>query len=89
MASVTYEHVFKRWGDVVAVNDLNIKMPVVVRLAGVRDEPIVRSLAAFCIGPVTASVARRAGMQVAAVADVHTAAGLATTIAEHYDREIA
>ncbi len=24
MASVTYEHVFKRWGDVTAVNDLNI-----------------------------------------------------------------
>ena len=24
MASVTYEHVFKRFGDVVAVNDLNI-----------------------------------------------------------------
>lgn len=60
-----------------------------LRLAGVRDEPIVRALAAFCIGPVTASVARRAGMQVAAVAEVHTAAGLATTIAEHYDREIA
>ncbi|MGL4650745.1 MAG: ABC transporter ATP-binding protein [Caldilineaceae bacterium] len=26
MASVTYEHVFKRWGDVVAVNDLNIQI---------------------------------------------------------------
>jgi multiple sugar transport system ATP-binding protein len=26
MASVTYEHVFKRWGDVVAVNDLNIEI---------------------------------------------------------------
>jgi len=26
MASVTYEHVFKRFGDVVAVNDLDIKI---------------------------------------------------------------
>ncbi len=26
MASVTYEHVTKRWGDVVAVNDLNIEV---------------------------------------------------------------
>ena len=24
MASVTFEHVYKRWGDVTAVNDLNI-----------------------------------------------------------------
>jgi multiple sugar transport system ATP-binding protein len=24
MASVTYEHVYKRWGDVIAVNDLNL-----------------------------------------------------------------
>ncbi len=27
MASVTYEHVYKRFGDVVAVNDLDIKIP--------------------------------------------------------------
>jgi len=26
MASVTYDHVFKRFGDVTAVNDLNIKI---------------------------------------------------------------
>ena len=26
MASVTYEHVYKRFGDVVAVNDLNIEI---------------------------------------------------------------
>ena len=26
MASVTYEHVYKRFGDVVAVNDLNIQI---------------------------------------------------------------
>ena len=24
MASVTYDHVYKRWGDVIAVNDLSI-----------------------------------------------------------------
>jgi multiple sugar transport system ATP-binding protein len=26
MAKVLYEHVTKRWGDVVAVNDLNIEV---------------------------------------------------------------
>ena len=26
MASVSFEHVYKRWGDVTAVNDLNISV---------------------------------------------------------------
>ena len=26
MASVTFEHVYKRWGDVTAVNDLSISV---------------------------------------------------------------
>jgi len=45
-----------------------------------------RALPAFCIGPITAETARRTGFDVAAVADEHTAAGLATAAAGHFAR---
>jgi uroporphyrinogen III methyltransferase/synthase len=57
-----------------------------LRLASAVDRGRARSLPAFCIGPVTAATARRSGFDVAAVAANHTAAGLATSIADHFDR---
>ena len=42
-----------------------------------------RAIPAHCIGPVTAAEARRAGFEVATVADEHTTAGLADAIATH------
>lgn len=42
-----------------------------------------RAIPAHCIGPVTAAEARRAGFEVAIVADEHTAIGLADAIATH------
>lgn len=57
-----------------------------LRLASAVDRGRARSLPAFCIGPVTAATARRAGFHVAAVAAEHTACGLATSIADHFDR---
>lgn len=57
-----------------------------LRLASAVDRGRARSLPAFCIGPVTASTARRAGFHVAAVAAEHTANGLAASIADHFDR---
>lgn len=51
------------------------------------DRGRARSLPAFCIGPVTADTARRAGFHVAAVAAQHTAAGLADAVAMHFARE--
>jgi uroporphyrinogen-III synthase len=58
-----------------------------VGLAGARDRQRVRELPAFCIGPVTAAAAERAGFHVAAVADEHTAAGLAGVISTHFAME--
>jgi uroporphyrinogen-III synthase len=43
-----------------------------------------RSLTAFCIGPVTAEVARRHGWSIAAVATDHTARDLADVVATHF-----
>jgi len=43
-----------------------------------------RSLPCFCIGPITAGTATRAGFDVAAIADEHTAAGLARAAADHF-----
>lgn len=57
-----------------------------LRLASAVDRSRVRALPAFCIGPITAATARRAGFHVAVVAAEHTAAGLATAIADHFDR---
>jgi uroporphyrinogen-III synthase len=57
-----------------------------LRLASAVDRGRARSSPAFCIGPVTAETARRAGFHVAAVAPEHTAESLADTIADHFDR---
>ena len=54
-----------------------------MRLASPVDRDRARSLPAFCIGPVTATEARRAGFDVTAVASEHTALGLADAIADH------
>jgi uroporphyrinogen-III synthase len=47
------------------------------------------ALPAYCIGPVTARVARRAGFSVPVVAAPHTAAALADAIHAHISKEIA
>jgi uroporphyrinogen-III synthase len=47
------------------------------------------ALPAYCIGPVTASVARSAGFAVAVVASRHTVASLAEAIDSHLSKEIA
>jgi uroporphyrinogen-III synthase len=47
------------------------------------------ALPAYCIGPVTAEVARRAGFAVPVVASRHTAASLAESIHRHLGQEIA
>ena len=57
-----------------------------MRMASMLDRARARALPAFCIGPVTAATARRAGFAVAAVAAEHTAAGLAGATAEHFAR---
>lgn len=58
-----------------------------VELTPAADRGRLRSIPAFCIGPVTVDVAHRHGFDVALVADPHTALGLADAIADHYDRE--
>ena len=55
-----------------------------LRLASDVDADRARRAPAFCIGPVTADEARRSGFEVAAVAEVHTAAGLAAAITNHH-----
>lgn len=60
-----------------------------LRLADAATRRTIERLPAYCIGPVTADVARRSGFTVAAVATRHTAAGLARTIANQLAREIA
>jgi uroporphyrinogen-III synthase len=47
------------------------------------------ALPAYCIGPVTARVARRAGFAVPVVAATHTVAALAEAIHRHLSKEIA
>lgn len=56
-------------------------------LASPLDGSRARNLPAFCIGPVTAEVARRLGFEIAAVADPHTAGALARAIAGHFHVE--
>ena len=58
-----------------------------MRMASLIDRARARSLPAFCIGPVTAATAHRAGFAVAAVATEHTAAGLAGATADHFERK--
>ena len=58
-----------------------------MRMASLIDRTRARSLPAFCIGPVTAATARRAGFAVAAVAAEHTAAGLAAATGDHFAQE--
>lgn len=60
-----------------------------MRLASTVDRGRARNLDAFCIGPVTAGVARDLGFEVATVADPHTAKALAASIAAHFRREVA
>ena len=57
------------------------------RLGSPLDRSRARALPAFCIGPVTAAEARKSGFHVAAIAGVHTAAGLADAIVTHFARE--
>lgn len=60
-----------------------------LRLASMTDRGRARAIPAFCIGPVTARTARRAGFGVAVVAHEHTAAGLAAAIARHLHHAVA
>lgn len=55
-----------------------------MRLAAPTDRHRARAIPAFCIGPVTAATARRRGFDVEAVAEEHTADGLADAIARHF-----
>ena len=48
-----------------------------------------RALPAYCIGPVTAEVARKAGFSVPLVAPDHTAAALAAAIRDYLGKEVA
>jgi len=58
-----------------------------LHLASPVDRGRARAVPAFCIGPVTAETARHAGFHVIAVADDHTADGLADAIAAHFSPE--
>ena len=58
-----------------------------LRLASPLDRGRARAVPAFCIGPVTANTASQFGFDVAAVADDHTAHGLADAIADHFRAE--
>jgi uroporphyrinogen III methyltransferase/synthase len=58
-----------------------------LRLASPVDRGRARAVPAFCIGPVTAETARQGGFDVAAIADDHTADGLAHAIAAHFSPE--
>jgi uroporphyrinogen-III synthase len=58
-----------------------------LRLVSPTDRLRARALPAFCIGPVTAETANRAGFDVALVASEHTTAGLAAAIADHFSED--
>jgi uroporphyrinogen III methyltransferase/synthase len=58
-----------------------------LRLASGVDRARARALPAFCIGPVTADVARQHGFHLGAVAAEHTAAALADAISTHFAAE--
>ena len=57
-----------------------------MRLASPIDRGRARSIPAYCIGPVTAAVARQFGFDVAGVAREHTAAGLADAVIHDFAR---
>lgn len=59
-----------------------------LRLASSIDRARARTIPAFCIGPVTARTASRYGFHVSAIADDHTARGLAEAIAAHFSPEV-
>ena len=61
----------------------------VIRLASAVDRGRLQALPAFCIGPVTADVARRSGFHVPATAQEHTAVGLADAIAAYLETRTA
>jgi uroporphyrinogen-III synthase len=54
-----------------------------LHLAAATDRQRARAVPAFCIGPVTATTAQRAGFDVEVVAEDHTASGLADAIVTH------
>jgi uroporphyrinogen-III synthase len=56
-----------------------------VRLVDDDRREAARRMPAFCIGPVTAAVAKAAGLNVAGTADEHTASGLVALIARHFE----
>ena len=58
-------------------------------LASYEDACAARALPAYCIGPVTAAVARRAGFVVPVLAPHHTAAALAGAIHDYLAMEVA
>jgi len=58
-----------------------------LRLASASDRVRARRLPTFCIGPVTAEVARLSRFEIAAVSTPHTAEAVAETIAAHFAME--
>jgi uroporphyrinogen-III synthase len=58
-------------------------------LASDADAAAAKALPAYCIGPVTAEVARKAGFSVSLVAPNHTAAALAAAIHDYLAQEVA
>ena len=58
-----------------------------LKLVPSHERQRVTRLPAFCIGPVTAAAAHHRGFAVAAVADEHTAGGLARATIQHFQVE--
>ena len=58
-----------------------------LKLVASHERQRVTRLPAFCIGPVTAAAAHHRGFAVAAVADEHTAGGLARATIQHFHEE--
>jgi uroporphyrinogen-III synthase len=55
-----------------------------VRLLQTDEQRRAALLPAFCIGPVTADVARRSGFEPAVIAREHTSSGLARAVADYF-----
>lgn len=58
-----------------------------LRIASPLDRDRLSAVRSFCIGPPTAETARASGFDVAAVAEPHTARGLADAISTYFARE--